>query len=77
MIMSKKVAMVKPVSSRPAKISQQPAKGTSVSGSEKPVDLSAALRQLGNDRPFTVIEIKPDYWLVQFLGDAKPTKVLK
>jgi hypothetical protein len=43
----------------------------------KSLDLTVVLQQLGNDRPYTLTEVKPDYWLVHFLGDSKPTKIMK
>jgi hypothetical protein len=61
--MTKIVSMVAPVPAKP-----KPA---------KKADLAAALEQLGNDRPYTLIEDKPDYWLVHFLGDPKATRVMK
>jgi hypothetical protein len=62
--MAKKQAMVAPV---PAKIPQP----------KNPIILLAELSRLGGGRPFVVVDEKPEFILVMFLGDSKPTKIMK
>jgi hypothetical protein len=58
---TKKVAMVAPVPSKPA----------------AKVSLGAEIIRLGGGRPYQLVDEKPGYWLVHFLGDSEPTKILK
>jgi hypothetical protein len=58
---TKKVAMVAPPPAKPA----------------GKVSLSAEIVRLGGGRPFQIVDVKPGYWLVHFLGDQEPTKIMK
>lgn len=58
---TKKVAMVSPVPAKPA----------------AKVSLIAEIQRLGKGRPFNLLDDKPGYWLVHFLGDQEPTKIMK
>jgi hypothetical protein len=56
-----KVAMVAPVPSTPTAM----------------VSLSAEIIRLGGGRPYQIVDEKPSYWMVHFLGDSEPTKIQK
>jgi hypothetical protein len=61
---NRKVAMVKPVPVKPNQVKPK-------------VSLVSEILRLGGGRPYILVEDKPGYWLVQFLGDSKPTKISK
>ena len=60
--MAKKTAMVQP---RP--------KGSS--GSRSQFSLVDVLILIGNDRAFTVIVDKPNFWIIHFEGDKEPKTI--
>jgi hypothetical protein len=70
---SKKTAMVQPP---PAKVKPKAKPAPSQTAwSFKDADLAKALHALGNDRPYTILEVREDGWSVMFLGDDQPSIV--
>jgi hypothetical protein len=58
--MAKKTAMVQP---RP------------VGAQQIVLSLELILKEFGNDRAYTVIEDKPNFWIIHFEGDAEPKTI--
>ncbi|MFZ2097326.1 MAG: hypothetical protein WAV05_11885 [Anaerolineales bacterium] len=64
---SRKKAMVQPPPAKPAK--------SQTAWSFKDENLARTLHQLGNNRPYIILEIKEDGWVVMFLGDSQSSIV--
>jgi len=69
--MAKKQAMVQPAPVKPAPKKKSIPKQQA--WAFKDADLARFLQQLGNDRPYVILESSIEGWVLMFLGDSFPT----